>query len=348
MKQGIVTLIIYFYIFVCSVFLLFNILYIFYDKYVEKRHQRYVEQFKKYIYEAVRSDNLKHERFIKRELRDFQKLYSYYYALKDCDDIRNQYLVKYHISVVELFKYYIKRDNIEQAFIANMIDELFGDCRDTYRELPVILIHYLDDSTVYVRENVLKALCTLGSVKGIEMLFNVFNERHITHNTKLLSDGLNSFNGDKREMAYRLFTHYDEYEGELNISIINFMSTIGNEFSDELIRVFDKSDNECKHAIMRYFRKYPDERFRDIMIDILNHNDNLSITAAFALGTYHDLAVKNALKKSLKSSNWYIRKNSAEALLQIGLDDDEITKLKNNEDRYASEIFNYVLESKVN
>ena len=50
MKQGIVTLIIYFYIFVCSVFLLFNILYIFYDKYVEKRHQRYVEQFKKYIY----------------------------------------------------------------------------------------------------------------------------------------------------------------------------------------------------------------------------------------------------------------------------------------------------------
>ena len=99
---------------------------------------------------------------------------------------------------------------------------------------------------------------------------------------------------------------------------------------------------------MRYFRKYPDERFRDIMIDILNHNDNLSITAAFALGTYHDLTVKNALKKSLKSPNWYIRKNSAEALLQIGLDDDEITKLKNNEDKYASEIFNYVLESKVN
>lgn len=344
MKQGTVTLIIYFYIFVCLVFLLFNILYVFYDKYVEKRNRKYVREYDIRIRKAAENHDYSHDRFIRKELRTFYCLCAYYEALKNNEDILNRYLVSYRDSITDLFVYYIDKDSMEKAFTANMVSELFGDVKESYPELPMIMIRYLKDSTVYVRENVLKALCVLGSERGIEIFYHTLNEKGIMHHSKLLSDGLNEFTGDRKNLALKLFENYSVYDDDLNVSVINFMANIGDCFKDELLGVFDSSSLECRHAIMRYFRKYPDAGFEDRLLEILAEDGNLSITAASSLAAYPDEKVKSALKKSVSSSNWYIRKNSAMSLLEIGLNETEINELKNNEDRYASEIFNYVLE----
>ena len=68
--------------------------------------------------------------------------------------------------------------------------------------------------------------------------------------------------------------------------------------------------------------------------------------AARALRSYPGEETKQTLIKALRSRNWYVRQNAAASLVDMDLSQKEIKALCSDEDRYAREMFIYVLESR--
>ena len=62
------------------------------------------------------------------------------------------------------------------------------------------------------------------------------------------------------------------------------------------------------------------------------------------LGYYDDNdEVKDLLKKAVVSRNWYIRKNAAESLAQIGITDDDLNDIYSQNDKYANDAIKYAV-----
>jgi len=348
--------IIYFYMFICLTLLFFNIAYIFYSK-IRQSVQDYRSRW--WEMELVRvwddgkcTDKIlqRHKRMLRRKLKRMDQLIAYnnvmdqYLGNADVSD----YLKKCYDDFWMIAAEYGTRSAMERAFFAYVIS-LYHPYMGTLKAQMVnILLQYMDNATVYCRENVLHALYSIGDAVAVEHAFLFLNNRGLYHSPKLISDGLMLYQGDKEELARRLWEKCHAWNESLILSVIQFVTQLNADFSEAFLKELQKEDisTELRFAYIRYFQRHVKPELKEYLIRCLEQydmaNNILAIAASTALGSYPGEDTKQVLERALQSRNWYVRKNSASSLIRIGVPEEELKQIYGRSDRYGKEILEYV------
>lgn len=355
-------MILYFYMASCLAVLVFNILYIFVDKYkgrrLEHRSLEMVDEISGQI-QDTKEGNIQEAYFfgLARRLRKLEKLRAFEFSMDEIqktvpkEDMK-EYLEHLRRVFLELVPIYEKRDEIEQAYFASLVEKFEIDRgHKGYDGLMDLMIRMVVNKGVYVRENALKALYMMGNKQAVLAAWEKMEDNEIYHSKKLLSDGLLSFTGDRGGLARLLFGHRDRFEPRLILPVMQFIRFLGEDFRSEFLEIMKKEteDKEIRLEAVRYFRKYPYGPAREALQRFLQYHEFLdweyAAVAAQALASYPGPDTVDCLKEGLKAANWYVRLNCADALI-VGLkiQKKDLFDVYNGRDRYAREILHYVTE----
>lgn len=350
--------IIYSYLFICIMLLLYNIVYLFYSDRRERKYKRSARAWRKAIVRqinGIREGKMverNHKKLMKKLLTNTNQLISYVRAL---DEVREYsvelegYLRQNYMVIQSLAYHYAKKESIDRAYFAFFISKNAPFDGKEYRPLLEILLSYLEDSTVYCRENVLNALYTLGNSQAVENALQIINDRQWFHHQKLLSDGLMTFTGDKEELSEKLWRHMENWENNLMVSVVQFITASSDKFKERFFRVLQSGDVdlEIRLAILRYYRRHVYEPVRPLLLSYLKGenitDENMRIVTASVLDRYPGEETVEALKASLHHSNWYFRYNAASSLVTLKVDITQLQDVLEGKDRYAKEILTYMI-----
>ncbi len=242
-----------------------------------------------------------------------------------------------------------ERSTTVHAYFAYLLRDLapFNGDEGAYGDL---MLRFLDDDSVYARENALRAIYSFGDARLVESALTSLSSRGVSHNQKLVSDGLLTFGGDEAELAELLMSHYDELLECYRNSLVDYLNHKGIDAYDERLIKDAKSgeaslDTEC--AIIRKINKVPSERNLAFVEDVVKRyqdGDDWEPVAVAVAGLRHyegNTKVKELLKDKVTSRNWYIRKNAAAALASIGLTKKDIDEIDAKNDRFAMDAIRY-------
>jgi hypothetical protein len=356
MQQEFVNIIVYFYIFVCLALLVFNVLYILRSKrrgsYQERQTKAMAEAQRK-VLEKMGSETVPKEAHVKFLTRCFKKaagLLAFEDALEQNRKIFsrekiNEYLMVCSPAVLDTAAAYQKHPAMERAFFAYFVSVNFSDTAEHYRRLGETLLLYLEDSTIYCRENVLRALYSLGAGDALERALLQFQAKGWYHHPRLISDGLMTFQGDREWLARRLWKNERTWDEHILVALVQFMTNLPEDFSDLMFPALQSRYREVRFAVIRYYQHHPVPEAKPVLIELVRENEDLAIAASLALEAYPGEDTKEVLKQAMRSTNWYVRRNAAMALLHMGISPKEQEALSMDEDRYAREMFVYVLNN---
>lgn len=350
--------VIYSYLFICTVILFYNILYIFFSDRRENKCENSLREWQKSIKRQI--DGLSdgkvveqsHKKHMERRLTNTNQLIAYARAL---DTLREQgekleeYLQENYIVTQSLAYYYARKESMDRAFFAFFISQNVRCDGREYRPLMEILLSYMEDSTVYCRENVLNALYALGNSQAVENALEIINNRQWFHHQKLLSDGLMTFTGDKEELAERLWSHLKNWEDNIMVSVVQFITASSDKFKERFLTVLQSKDvdMEIRLAILRYYRRHVYEPVRPLLLSYLRGenltDESMRIVTASVIDRYPGEETVAALKAALHYSNWYLRYNAASSLVSLKVDIKQLKDVLEGEDRYAKEILTYMI-----
>lgn len=350
--------VIYSYLFICSLMLVFNIIYIFYSSRRKRIYERSVESWRKSIYRQLVLTNegkpvdQKHKKLMERKLINTNQLFAYVRVL---DELREQgeglgrYLSDNYIPIQSLAYRYARKDSMDKGFFAFFISRNKPWEDGEFRPLIEILLSYMKDSTVYCREKVLNALYAIGNSQGVENALQIISDNKWFHHSKLLSDGLSTFTGDKEELALRLWSHLKEWDNNLMVSIVQFITSNSGKFKEVFFDGLQSEDVdiEIRMAILRYYRRHAYEPVRPLLLSYLRgegvSDENMRIVTASVLDRYPGEDTVAVLKEAINHSNWYFRYNAASSLVRLKVDIKELQDILEGKDRYAKEILSYMI-----
>ncbi len=349
----------YGYLYICVFLLLYNIIYIFRSKLIKKIHQDKKRDWEKQIlYQFIHlnnDDQISDEHRLKllKKLVKINELLPYHDALESLKEQPNfsKYIENLGTIYQQLAYSYSKKDNMKRAFFAYFIANYPVKSSDN-EMLITILLGYLDDSTIYCRENVLKAMCTLGNEQAVENTLSLFNQNQWFHHQKLVADNLAKFTGNQESLMKQLWKHKNDWNENIMVAIVQFISLANGSFQETFFAYLndDRGQIEIKLAILRYFRTHYYQPVVPLLYAYLNENDyneNLTIVAAFVLDHYPSKQTIAVLKQALYHPNWYVRYNSASSLINLKVSLSDLNDVLNGEDRYAKEILTYMYEKEV-
>ncbi len=250
-----------------------------------------------------------------------------------------------------------RADNAEKGYFAYILaaadlsslpDEARADCIAFVRQL-------LSNNSVYCRENALKALYNLGDADAVADAVERLSTDARLHNEKLLSDGMNSFRGDRRKLAEALMARFEEYDDHSQSAVITFFTVAGFHDWDDLFkkrlgRADISTDQRCD--ILRLILKVPSEETKRILIDALLSKGKaedwqMAAVAATGLAEYPDDGeTLDALKYGITSPAWSVRMNCAASLVALGAPQEVIDGIMNGEDAFAADALKFALSSK--
>lgn len=253
---------------------------------------------------------------------------------------------------LHLTQIYQKRDMIERAYFCSIIEKFSINInREGTNGIIEFLLYMTVEKDVYVRENALKALYRVGNKEAILSAFIKMSGYEMNHSTKLLSDGLLTFNGDKEELARLLWKNKKYLNMHMRLAVMQFMRFSTGDFQQEFLELLNNEtqDKELRLEAIRYLRKYPYDSAREILQNFVRYQEFIdweyAAMAAAALSAYPGEDTVRCLKEGLSAVNWYVRLNCAEALIdgqQLG--ELQLFDIYNGPDRYAKEILQYALK----
>ena len=345
--------VIYFYIFICVVLLLFNLLYIFRSGIIKRQRQRKIQHWEKYLDNFAEGAPIWEPGELLRRLKNVQELMAFYEAMELREQVQPgaaaSFFQEHHPVVLELAREYGEKDAMEQAFFAYVIAVFHPAIGDRRSPLLEFLLNYLDHSTVYSRENVLNALYALGNIQSVEHAFLFMSQRGWYHDPRLLADGLNRFRGEKEPLANRLWSCRGQLIECFQVGAIRFAEALDeDQFAEAFLRALETENlpTETQFTLVRYFRRHAVPYAQPALLRLLKSEAEgrreLAIAAATALASYPDEKTRQALKGALHSSYWYVRQNAARSLKAQGVTW-EACGIDASTDRYATEMLEYIL-----
>ena len=348
----------YGYLIVCAFVVLYNIFTIFYSAYLKNWRILLSQNMKNEVRRvcAIQDEDeetlRRHINLVKKKTRKTNGLLAYARALDELAEEEGVETTRYDAHVSEAYRdiavSYASRDAMDRAFAAFFISTHPAAFRENANSVCEILLSYLERSTVYCRENVLKALYAIGNVQALLKAFLIMEEQRFFHHRKLVADGLMSFAGHKGILARELWDRRHQFSEEMRIALIRFMTMLPDDFSEEMLRELKSGiTSEERLAILRYFRKHVSEPAAEYMYALMrNETDvNETIVIAGVLAAYPGKRTMQTLKRALCHSNWHVRKNAAASLVQLGLHKKQIKAILGGSDAYAADMLRYTMQS---
>lgn len=351
--------VIYSYVVICLLLLVYNVIYMIRSgargKHQDKQAGRWQQEIRQQSRSLEEGEGIspEHIRRMERKLAGTENLLAFGTALERLEEERclAGYIQAVYSPLQQLAARYTGKNSMDRAYFAYLISRHWSSGDSRFQPVMEILLSYMDNSTVYCRENVLNALYALGNVQAVENAFSLLNDRKIFHHQKLLSDGLLSFRGDREELAGRLWSHLGHWEENLMLAVAAFINGFSDSYRETFLPLLKEHNIslEIRLAVMRYYRRHAYEPARPLLLDFLTQpgiEDSIATVAAFVLDRYPGPDTVAALKKGLTHRNWYVRYNSASSLVSLGISGQDIQDILGGKDRYAKEILGYMLEER--
>ena len=344
--------VVYFYIFICIALLIFNILYILRTEGRSRAEKRRIRAWETLL-ERERAAGGPSPRCLdqlRRRLRRVRELTAFNAALESIaqagqDDWLQTFVGACREVFPDLAQRYLHRPSMERAFFAYVISRYPAGAGGG--QLPAVLLEYLEDSTVYCRENVLQALYALGNAGGVEQALRLFNDRGWYHHSHMLSDGLTAFRGDREALAAALWQACQGWDENLQTAVVQFASNVTEKLKEPFCQALAAADTplEVRFALIRYFTRHPMPEVKPMLLDMVRReadSGDTAIAACSALARYPGQDTEQALEQALLSRNWYVRHNAASSLLALGDEASAYAAAERVHDRYAREMLDYV------
>lgn len=341
--------------------LLLNIIIIFYRRFIilnTRRTNRLTHKWESFIDEHFvmkEPSKTNIEKYLRKKLKNTLQLISFMEAAKGFMEAEDANLQEPFITFIQeneplwiiLAKHYSKESAMHQAYFAYVCAVLPIKTESKNSELISIMQEYTNVHSVYTKENALNALYNFGYsepvVKGLLSLSN--HKRGLNH--KLITDGLLSYKGNHKELIEKLYSNLPYFSLEIQRGVIDYFSFHGESVQNKLYRflTMPNIDTDITCAILRYYKKYPTPEYKPIILKWASSEyseDWESVaTAISTLSVYPGEDTVSLLFKTIYSKNWYIRKNTAQTLKQLGIERKELTPILEGDDKYAIDQINY-------
>ena len=355
----IVNIVLYIYSFICILILLYTIGYIFYNSYQIKSVENKVSHYQEEIMKEIESIKAKKEldktylKGLKQKLKKSSELVCFQRALENLEK-ENVYTKMYIKELEDVAEYlawsYSKKENMQKAYFAHFFAQFNYELWRKENFL-YIFISYLDNSNIYVRENVLHAMYASGKEQWIIKIFQLLSDEKCFHHFKLIGDGLMEYPGDKKELTQSLWRSHDKFSNSIQRGVVMFITQVSDQFKDIFLEEMQKptTDLELRLSYIRYFRKHQYEPAESVLCDFLLDKTaevELRIVSARTLGAYESNKTINALKNALSDINWYVRFNASESLVELQVSSEDLKEIFDGEDKYAKEIIQYQMENR--
>lgn len=346
--------IVYLYAIICVLLVIYIISYVLKEDLLKRLNQRYTRFWYKAIQQGMEKESISHKKLLLKKLTSIHQLIAFETAYKQLEKEFNKkkihnYMGNYMEAFQVLALKYSKKEPMKKAYFAYVIASCWGKCDKDGYQLTEILVGYLINTTIYCRENVLQALYRIGNVEAVERAFSILNTYGYFHHTKLLADGLINFSGNQKKLARALWQHYNEWDEEIMVAIIQFITRCDGSFVEDFYCIMDDPSTplEVTLAIIRYYKKYYYQpagyKLREYVKMANEQHTTRGIVAVSALENYPSQETKAVLKEALCHKAWYIRHHAAEALMTLDITLEEINKIIEGPDRYAAQMLTYVL-----
>ena len=264
------------------------------------------------------------------------------------DEKRKKYLTKIKPVFTEILPHYQKEEAIRQTYFIHFLAQY----PYLYEKNMDLVLSYImqctTEDSVYLRENALNTLYSIGNVSHIKEVFFQMNYLNIKHHHKLITDGLMKYKGDTKELADMLIEELKNYDENYKVACINYFGYKKIDCKEFIYKILTSKIEykEVKLACIRYFSNVHYEPVIDTLYELLADDKNnweYSAIAAITLKKYPGNKTLDALKNAVKSHNWYVRTNAAASLIELTEEKKRKDLIGSMDDRYAQEALSYQL-----
>ncbi len=349
-----IMMITYVYFTICLLIIIYTLSFFMYHKYHHSIQDRTIRRFIRIVHNQLTHMDKKgyinrsHRILLIHRLKKVHLIIAFEKALERIEDGEDQiqlpsYLLQLEPVMIVVATHFRKKDMIEKAFIAKFIAK-YSNGQWKAPELYRTLIEYLSHSSVYVRENVLSATYRQPDIGWIVKAFRHITEHHLSHNPKLVQDGLASYPSDKEALADTLWRQRGHFHSSIVVGIIGFITMQSNQYQDEFLHALqhEKMDLELKLRLIRYYKRHPCPEAEALLLSYASDSeDAVRIVAVHVLGSYRSKRVLSVLKRALLDHNWYVRRNASQSLLAIDATASDLSDVLSGHDQFAKDMLSY-------
>ena len=346
------------YMYICLCIILFNIVFNLYTKI-----QPYFFDYKKKILRDLltqQGDDFLKDKFLKK-LKRVSYLKAFHKTLVEIEDeaLSIQWSMIGEV-MSDLAYHYSYKKAEKKAYFAYVVSFLdlnhnieanTSSLKEARAKLSTLLMMFLWESSIYVRENAFKAVMSIGIEEDAIKALKMIDKRMRQHNGKLIQNHLLNFTGDHQKLADGLYNDLGTFTWPIQTAIINYFRMVPEEqvhheaYWEGLYKLLcdENQHKEMRLALIRYFNKYYYAPVGKTLVDYVQAKEKekweFAVVAAMALEHYVGVEEDKVLTQALTSSNWYVRLNAAESLVNKGYSYEQL--IQNGLDAYACDMFTY-------
>ncbi|MFB1052173.1 HEAT repeat domain-containing protein [Paraliobacillus sp. JSM ZJ581] len=347
-------LVTYVYFIICLLILFYTISYIFYQWYDNQRQVKNTEKYVIFISEHQQfliEEEYKepnHLKQLSKLLKNTKQLIAFEQALdqlKKNQILSSDYLKQIEPVIVRLIANFQQKDQMKQAYLARFIATY---AKDNWHD-PLMyktLISYLDNATIFLRENVLAATYQQADPKWIINVYHYLTDNNLFHHPKLIQDGLLDYPYNHELLIDTLWKHRHSFNQSILLGIIGFITFTSDRYKKIFYNMLktESLDLEVKTRLIRYFKKHHEPKATNLLISLASdRQDPIRIVTVFVLREYPSKNVIETLKKALTDANWHVRRNASQSLLAMNVPKEDLLDVLHGHDRYAKEMLQYHL-----
>ena len=351
-------MLIYAYLAVCAAMIGFNIVCIFVFRIKDKRLHHYSQRFIRIVRQAIKDQAIteKHCKRLAKKLKKINNLMAFDKTMEELFAEDPKQTKDYLRQLTSVFTYltleYKKKSKIQAAYFPYIINKY-----KVFQGQPIgivmdVLLELVHSPSMYVRENALQAIYSIGSVESTIDALWILNESSYYHPPKMIADGLLNFSGDTQQLGERLWNDFDRFSNRMQRVIVDYFRFASPDHQERILELLTSQcvDDEVAYSCIRYLGKYAYSPAYPVLADIVEkyQHDQWIYTAiaASALTNYPGDRTVAILKDLLHSSNWHVRFNASQSLMALGLYYTDMIDVFEGRDRYASEIMRYRFDQK--
>lgn len=251
--------------------------------------------------------------------------------------------------IVDYEKIY-KNRNIKESYRKSYVLYLISEFDVNMKESNDLALKSLMHSSLYVRISALNVIRNQKDVRIVMQALKIIDTENLYFNKRVVIDFLDGFRGSQEDLDQQLILNIDQFDSSLNFLILDHLVNNKNSTEEVKDKMFDYLENskerEAKIKSTRYFNKVKDNRAKPLILENMNSEDwGVRAVSVQSVESYADKNIVSELKKTIGDSNYFVRKNSAQTLLHILGKEELFEEALNNEDDFARDVLNYVIES---
>ena len=228
---------IYFHIGVCVLLIVFEIGWGLYarirDTKIKEKTQKYEKELQIQIDYLKKYASIKkvHKKNIAKELKKVDNLIAFERACDNVFKTEKEHLKIYikhilHVFIDIAFYYNEKKKETEKAYLAYIIGKYFKYLEDISipTRLIEILYQFMECKSIYCKLNTIETIYVIGTPENILRAISIINKQESVYNQSLLLNGLKNVKKNRKHLAIELFNRFEEYNKNIQIFIIKFLS----------------------------------------------------------------------------------------------------------------------------